>query len=153
MGNTLLIRRYAGKDFISLVPLLKQLWPNKKIDIKAVRELLLRQNKKRKSHLILVAEQNQEISGLVTLSWRLNIYSEGYLACIDELVVDEKCRKKGIGGKMIEEVFRFCEKQNIKGVYLTSAFHREDAHVFYNRKGLEKISYKFEKHFGRKRNS
>ena len=50
---------------------------------------------------ILVAEENGEIVGVTTLSYPTAIRCAGLYACIEENIVDKRCRGKGVGGKLL----------------------------------------------------
>jgi len=143
--QTPLVRNAEVRDFEEIVELLKQLWPEKKINVRKVKKIFLEQSAKKDSYSTLVAEAKGKIVGLIIPSYRLNIHSEGVAVCIDELVVDKNCRSNGIGRALIEAGASFCRKRKIAGVSLTSAFHRKGAHIFYEKMGFEKVSFKFEK--------
>lgn len=51
---------------------------------------------------ILVAEENGEIAGVTTLSYPTAIRCEGLYCCIEENIVDERFRGKGVGGKLLQ---------------------------------------------------
>jgi len=50
---------------------------------------------------ILVAEEEGELMGVTTLSYPTAIRCGGLYACIEENIVDERCRGKGVGGKLL----------------------------------------------------
>jgi len=50
---------------------------------------------------ILVAEEDGEIVGVTTLSYPTAIRCNGLYSCIEENIVDERCRGKGVGGKLL----------------------------------------------------
>ena len=51
---------------------------------------------------ILVAEEDGEIAGVTTLSYPVAIRCNGVYACIEENIVDERFRGKGVGGKLLQ---------------------------------------------------
>jgi predicted N-acetyltransferase YhbS len=53
------------------------------------------------SGAILVAEENGEIAGVTTLSFPVAIRCDGVYSCIEENIVDERFRGKGVGGKLL----------------------------------------------------
>ena len=134
-------------DFDQVILLLKQLWQNKKLDEKNIKTILLKQMNDKKKHTLFVIKQNKETIGMITVSWRLNLYFEGLLGAIDELVIDKKYRGMGIGTKVLKETIRICKKRKPKGLNLISALHRKEAHCFYIKNGLEKSGYEFETKF------
>ena len=51
---------------------------------------------------ILVAEEDGQMLGLLTLSYPMAIRCGGIYSCIEEFIVTEQARGKGVGGKLIE---------------------------------------------------
>lgn len=51
---------------------------------------------------ILVAEVDGEIAGVTTLSYPTAIRCNGLYSCIEEIIVDERFRGKGVGGKLLQ---------------------------------------------------
>lgn len=50
---------------------------------------------------VLVAEEEKRLLGVITLSYPFAIRCAGRYACIEEFIVDEAGRGKGVGGKLI----------------------------------------------------
>lgn len=59
-----------------------------------------------KGGTMLLAEESGSILGLVTLSYPVAIRCGGKYSCIEEFIVSEKARGKGIGGKLLEAAIR-----------------------------------------------
>ncbi len=55
-----------------------------------------------KKGTILIAEEDSNILGAVTLSYPEAIRCGGIYACIEEFIVSEKARGKGIGGQLLK---------------------------------------------------
>jgi GNAT superfamily N-acetyltransferase len=51
---------------------------------------------------ILVAEEDGDLLGLITLSYPMAVRCGGIYACIEEFVVSERARGKGAGSKLLE---------------------------------------------------
>ncbi len=51
---------------------------------------------------ILIAEENREIAGITTLSYPTALRCCGPYSCIEENIVDERYRGRGIGGALLE---------------------------------------------------
>jgi predicted N-acetyltransferase YhbS len=51
---------------------------------------------------ILVAEEDNEVLGVLTLSYPTAVRCGGLYTCIEEFIVDEKGRGKGIGGGLLK---------------------------------------------------
>lgn len=145
--RALTIREFQIGDLEQVILLLQELWPTKKLNSLKIEKIFKGKMKDKNQYLQLVAVGGNEVVGLITMSWRLNLYSEGNMACIDDLVVAKKHRNKGIGEKLVQEVLKVCKAKKLTGVYLISAFHRKGAHIFYKKLGFKKDSFQFEKYF------
>ena len=51
---------------------------------------------------IFVAEEDDKMIGLITLSYPTAIRCGGKYSCIEEFIVSEQARGKGVGGKLLE---------------------------------------------------
>lgn len=51
---------------------------------------------------ILIAEVNGEVAGVTTLSYPTALRCCGLYSCIEENIVDERCRGRGIGGALLD---------------------------------------------------
>jgi len=51
---------------------------------------------------IFLAEEDSDILGIVTLSYPTAIRCGGVYTCIEEFIVDEKARGKGVGGSLMK---------------------------------------------------
>ncbi len=51
---------------------------------------------------VLVAEEDDDLVGLLTLSYPLAIRYGGRYTCIEEFIVSERTRGKGVGGRLLE---------------------------------------------------
>jgi GNAT superfamily N-acetyltransferase len=67
-----------------------------------------------KKGTVLLAEEDGNILGLVTLSYPLAIRCGGVYSCIEEFVVSEQARGKGVGGMLIEAAIK---KASERGSY------------------------------------
>ena len=50
---------------------------------------------------ILVAEENGDVAGVITLSYPTAVRCGGLYTCIEEFVVAERVRGKGVGGQLL----------------------------------------------------
>ena len=69
---------------------------------------------------ILVAEENGEVVGVTTLSYPFAIRCGGVYSCIEENIVDERYRGKGVGGKLLkaaiaEATSKGCDEIQVNG--------------------------------------
>jgi GNAT superfamily N-acetyltransferase len=51
---------------------------------------------------VLIAEENGEIAGITTLSYPIALRCCGVYSCIEENIVDERFRGRGIGGALLK---------------------------------------------------
>ncbi len=97
------------------------------------------------SSILLAAFIDGEIVGSLTLV----IFSipTGKRAWIEDVVVDEKCRNKGIGEVLNKDAINIARQRGVKTVDLTSRPSRQSANRLYNRLGFiqrETNIYRFE---------
>jgi GNAT superfamily N-acetyltransferase len=62
---------------------------------------------------------------------------------IEDVVVDENYRSKGIGARMMEHALHVCQGHNCYKLTLSSNLKRERAHQFYEKLGFKKHGYSF----------
>ena len=89
---------------------------------------------------ILVAEESNNIYGVIIYKIKevkehINLKDRTIL-WIDELIVDEKVRKMGIGKKLFSEVKRIAKERNYDAVELNCWNFNEQAICFYERCGM-----------------
>jgi ribosomal protein S18 acetylase RimI-like enzyme len=85
------------------------------------------------------------VVGLGSLTVKDNLWQEGKIAYIEEIVVHEDLRGKGIGTQLLEQLVRSAKEAGCRRVELDSAFHRKEAHGFYERHGFENRAFLFSK--------
>ena len=85
----------------------------------------------------LCAEDEGAVAGFCSLTLKNNLWQAGNLAHIDELVVEERQRRKGIGSALLDAAVKMAAGRGCASIELDSAFHRGDAHRFYESQGFE----------------
>ncbi len=90
---------------------------------------------KRKDALILLAIEKGEIVGLATFYLLPNMRHGWHRGHIEDIVVGETMRGKGIGSKLLDRVKDYCKKNNIKVFKLDSGNELTNAHKFYEKNG------------------
>jgi len=91
-----------------------------------------------KNYLCLVAETNGEVVGFIDM-WAFPDASHGaYLAQIQNLIVTEKMRGKGIGTRLIEEIIRFFKKKKYHELHVWTEKENRSAVRLYKRLGFRK---------------
>jgi len=142
--SLLQIKQCTEDDYSSILKLLKQLWPNRKLKNETLKKVYTIALKCEKQKLIAALIDNQ-IVGFCSLTIKNNLWQAGNLGHIDELIVDNNLRGKGIGRKLMNEIVQIAKKNKCNRIELDSAFHREEAHQFYENIGFEKRAYLFSK--------
>ena len=67
------------------------------------------------------------------------------LGHVDELIVDTQYRGRGLGSELLQSIILRARDRGCLRVELDSAFHREEAHRFYEQHGFENRAYLFSK--------
>jgi N-acetylglutamate synthase-like GNAT family acetyltransferase len=86
---------------------------------------------------VLVAELDGHVAGLAHLHVSPAIEHEMPVARLGALVVDAACRGLGVGRRLVEAAESDARSHGCSAFFLTTSERRDDAHVFYERLGLE----------------
>jgi len=138
------IRDCRDEDFDQILSLLQQLWPEKTLNhdrLRVVYERGLRSD----TQQYICAVESGRIAGFCSMTLKNNLWQEGYLAHVDELVVNHADRGRGIGSQLLEAIIAYAVERSCTRVELDTAFHRTEAHAFYERQGFENRAYLFSK--------
>ncbi|MEK7092303.1 MAG: GNAT family N-acetyltransferase [Patescibacteria group bacterium] len=93
-------------------------------------ELIAREDVK-----IFVAEHENAIVGVADL-FIVPIMRRGYYqGHIEDFVVTEKMRGKGVGSMILRKIKEYCKKNNIRVIKLTTAIEFKEAQAFYEKNG------------------
>lgn len=128
------IRRANDKDIESILELLYEL---ERPVPKNTSEKRLFKNKisqyiTDKDKLILIAEQNSKIVGIVSVLLLPRLNRTMLEMYIPELIVSKDHRKTGIGRLLIDSCIVLAKKKKCFRIRLESGYKRKDAHKFYN---------------------
>jgi len=96
---------------------------------------------------VLVAILDQQVVGLLSYSLRPNLFHAGNSCTIEELIVAQPFRKRGIGGALLEELLRQLSEQDCVEVSVTTMPDNHGAIAFYRSHGLTDEAIYLEKHF------
>ncbi len=96
------------------------------------------------AHTVLVAEEGVVV-GFANANVRPQLHHLAPVCTIDELVVSEPARSRGVGAALLREVERIAHGRGCDSLELTCSLRREDAHRFYGREGFERTSLKLAK--------
>ena len=138
------IRECAKDDFDQIIELLGQLWPNATFQVDNLREAFFRGlRSKYQRYFCTIIES--KVVGFCSLTVKNSLWQQGSLGLIDELIVDDEYREKGIGSKLLDRIIEIAKALDCQAAILDSAFHRETAHRFYEQRGFTKAAYLFSK--------
>lgn len=140
----MILRYCSDADFDAVYMLLKQLWPNRELDFESLCNVYRRAVHSDNQKLIAALIDNNMV-GFCSLTIKNNLWQVGNLGHIDELIVDEKHRGKGIGKSLLSQIIIIAKENGCRQIELDSAFHREKAHRFYENLGFENRAYLFSK--------
>ena len=94
---------------------------------------------------ILLAEVDGEIVGLMSYSIRPDLYHAGDCGLIEELIVRDGKRNRGIGSAMLKDLF--ARLAGCKEISVGVMTENSEALKFYRRQGLDEEAVLLEKHF------
>lgn len=141
-GETVEIRSATSADFEGVLPMLRQLWPNKDVDADGARAVFDRCIAS-DNYVLLCAEAGSSVVGFCFMMFRESLWQQGQVAYMEVLVVDADLRSQGIGAAMMDRATQQARSRGCKVVELDSALHRDRAHAFYERLGFKKDGYAF----------
>jgi ribosomal protein S18 acetylase RimI-like enzyme len=146
-----IIREAAEKDIPRLLELYKQLSfePDKysKAPITECKRVL-KEVKKNPNYALYVAEENGEVAGttFVAVVPAFAHQSQPF-GVIEYVVVDEKCRSKGIGKALMDACLAKAKAAGCYKVMLASSKQRTRAHKFYRSLGFQEDALSFRYYF------
>jgi ribosomal protein S18 acetylase RimI-like enzyme len=96
---------------------------------------------------VLLAEEDGQVIGLVSYSVRPGLYHAGDSGLIEELVVHDSGRGRGIGSALMSELLQQLAAAGCAEVSVSTATDNEGAKRFYKSHGLVDEAVFLEKHF------
>ncbi len=127
----ILIKEYNEQLYKSINQLLPQLSSDATISIEQLQKLIDSKN----NFLFVAQDENNKIVAMATLVC-YNVPT-GQKAWIEDVVVDNSCRGKGMGKKIIQFLLNFAKEKGIKKIDLTSSYTRKEANLLYQKLGFE----------------
>ena len=85
---------------------------------------------------LFVAENNNQITGIAITFFRYSTW-KGKVLYLEDLVIKNQDRRKGIGKKLFEEVIKFAKKENCVGLSLQVLDWNESAINFYKKYNVD----------------
>jgi glucosamine-phosphate N-acetyltransferase len=138
------VRECTVADFDNVLALLRQLWPDTLLDLGAVRSRFERALAS-PCQLYLCAESDKKVVGFGSLTTKSTLWSPALVGYVDEMVVDQGHRGKGIGSQILDHLTAWARDQGCDCIELDSAFHRKETHAFYERHGFQSYAYLYSK--------
>jgi GNAT superfamily N-acetyltransferase len=94
-------------------------------------------------NFIYVAEAENELMGFATFSVRNVVRYPKLIAELDELFVDSKYRKKGIGKLFMQTIEEKAKELDCYRIYIESHYDHKSAHALYELIGYTNYGYHF----------
>ena len=91
----------------------------------------------RENGVVLFAEDSGKVVGILVGSFQLDIDWEGRTGKIDAIIVDEKQRRKGIGGKLTQHFITWAKRKGCKAVKARINRENDIAQEFHRSLGFE----------------
>ena len=98
------------------------------------------------SNTILLAEAQDGILGLLSYSLRPNLYHSGDICLIEELIVAEKARGRGIGTSLLGELLSRMTLKDIREISVSTGPDNHKAIEFYRKHGFKEEGVLLEIH-------
>lgn len=143
--NTAKIRNCKAEDFDAIVPLLRQLYPDKPFDLVSLQRAYDR-SLASDEQAFLCAICDRHIVGFGSVYLKSNLlWCETLIGYVNDMVVDEAYRSRGIGTQILDQLISWAGERGCHRIELNSSFHREASHAFYERRGFKRGAYFYSK--------
>jgi ribosomal protein S18 acetylase RimI-like enzyme len=143
---SLTIREAQIKDSSAIVQLIRELAATAG-DASPITEAYVAKYLSSATGAILLAEMQQEVVGLLSYSLRPDLYHAAATCLIEELIVLEVKRGKGVGSQLLEELVTRLAGMGCPEVSVTTMPDNAGAIRFYRRHGLVDEALLLEHHF------
>jgi PhnO protein len=145
-------REATKTDFEFCLPLFQQLWPALRITgidvniqtVTKIKEVFYRLLNNPNTRMIL-AEDDEQIVALIDVNYRESLFYQGWVMIIEDLIVDENYRLKGIGTQLVRLAENIARQQGCLNIELNSDLYRKETHRFWEAIGYERNAYQFRK--------
>jgi ribosomal protein S18 acetylase RimI-like enzyme len=96
---------------------------------------------------VLLAEDEGQVVGLLSLSFRHTLFHPAPSALIDELVVERGYRRRGVGQQLMAEAIERCRAAGCCEIEVSTERSNEAAQKFYRQHGFSHEAVLFELEF------
>jgi ribosomal protein S18 acetylase RimI-like enzyme len=136
-----IIRRAEFSDIPDLVELLKELF-SIEVDFEFNAGLqeqgLFMMLQSPETRCIMVAEVNQQVVGMCTGQLVVSTAKGGFSGLVEDLVINQKYRRKGLGSRLLEAVEKWCNSSGAKRIQLLADKNNTKALAFYEKCNWQK---------------
>lgn len=95
---------------------------------------------------LLVAKYRNSVIGMVTMQRLVSSAEGGYTGLVEDLIVDERFRKMGVGTRLVRSLSEQAEAKGYARLQLAADRHNGRALAFYRRHGFFKTDLTFYHH-------
>jgi len=99
------------------------------------------------AYQVLLAEDEGQVVGLLSLSFRHTLFHSAPTAFIDELVVEQGHRRRGVGRQLMAEAIERCRAAGCCEIEVSTERSNEAAQEFYRQHGFGHEAVLFELEF------
>ncbi|MFB0536687.1 MAG: N-acetyltransferase family protein [Anaerolineae bacterium] len=99
------------------------------------------------NYQVLLAEDEGQVVGLLSLSFRHTLFHPAPSALIDELVVERGHRRRGVGQQLMAEAIERCRAAGCCEIEVSTERSNEAAQKFYRQHGFSHEAILFELEF------
>ena len=85
---------------------------------------------------ILVMKIDGKVLGMVSLLYSISTALGGKVATLEDMVIAEEFRRKGLGAELLKEAISFARKRGCLSLTLLTDFNNDTAIKFYERAGF-----------------
>jgi ribosomal protein S18 acetylase RimI-like enzyme len=99
------------------------------------------------AYQVLLAKDEGQVAGLLSLSFRHTLFHSAPTALIDELVVEQGHRRRGVGRQLVAEAIERCRAAGCCEIEVSTERSNEAAQKFYRQHGFSHEAVLFELEF------
>ena len=104
--------------------------------------MTIKREKKENALRLSAVENSEELGAMYLYILKNDSHKEPY-AFLEDLLVKEEYRKKGIGSALVTEAIAEAKRIGCYKIIGTSRMAREEVHRFYEKLGLKKYGFEF----------
>nr|WP_294788275.1 GNAT family N-acetyltransferase [uncultured Flavobacterium sp.] len=108
---------------------------NEVFDFQIFREIF-NSNISNPNNIYLIAEDENESLGFISFHTQNLLHHCGLVGEIQEFFIDKNHRGKGVGRKLVEEILKYAEENNVKSIEVTTNKKRVENVMIYENLGF-----------------